>query len=141
MWKTAWEFIYYILAIINLIYKKRIHHLMVICVVWNLVDCRNTKDYNTQVLIKIKRKLNHRDTQEYNRWDVTDILVYIDKKLNRHNHHESLQFVIKSANEKATPSPCVTSSCHPSPPLMFLERHRKSIRYRSGSTWFSIVLF
>jgi|TARA_Y100000294_G_C8379138_1_gene265946 hypothetical protein len=27
-----------------------------VCVIWNLVECRNNRDYNTQVAIKIKRK-------------------------------------------------------------------------------------
>ncbi len=27
-----------------------------VCVVWNLVDCRNTRVYNTQVVAKIKGK-------------------------------------------------------------------------------------
>ena len=39
--------------------------------------------------------------------DVVYILVCTDKKQNRHNHHESLQFVIKSANGNRPPSPCV----------------------------------
>ncbi len=39
----------------NLIYEKHIHHLMVyFCVIWNLVDCRNNKAYNTQVITEIK---------------------------------------------------------------------------------------
>jgi hypothetical protein len=27
-----------------------------VCAVWNHVDCRNTRDYNTQVITKIKRE-------------------------------------------------------------------------------------
>jgi len=41
-----------------------------VCVVWNLVDCRITKDYNTQVITEIKGKLKHQDTQGYYWWDV-----------------------------------------------------------------------
>jgi hypothetical protein len=35
-----------------------------VCVVWNLVECRNSRDYNTPVITEIKGNLNiriHRD--------------------------------------------------------------------------------
>jgi len=50
---------FYIPVKINLIYEKHTHHLMVyFCVVCIHVDriSTNTKDYNTQVITKIKRK-------------------------------------------------------------------------------------
>jgi hypothetical protein len=39
--------------------------------------------------------------------NVTYILVCINKKLNRHNHHKSVQFVIKPTNRQSTPSPSI----------------------------------
>ena len=45
---------------------------------------RSVLRFNTQVQIKSPSC-----------GDVVDILVYIDKKLSRHDHHESFQFVMK----------------------------------------------
>ncbi len=58
---------YYLPIKTNLIYERHYPSFdgLYVCVVCKLVDCRNTRVYNTQVNTEIKRKLKHQDSQGY----------------------------------------------------------------------------